>query len=199
MCRRNKKGDQDEISVSKSPCRIYRWSARRCLQVHHSARHSKIGQQPDRGGYYFSTAGLQRAATPPAETVRAIRAIEVGDPAEGQKRRFSGVAQAADTSSISFEVPGNVLTVNVEVGENITKGQVLAVLDDRTFRMNVAATQAVAGRAEVKRNHARNEVENADGERVAFSAGDFVTFPKDLDCAWNVKKAVRKHYRFIPS
>lgn len=42
-------------------------------------------------------------------------------------------------------------------------------------------------------------VETANGERVAFGAGDFVTFPKDLDCVWNVKNAVRKHYRLKPS
>ena len=39
-------------------------------------------------------------------------------------------------------------------------------------------------------------VETADGERVQFGAGDFVTFPKDLDCVWDIKRAVRKHYRF---
>ena len=39
-------------------------------------------------------------------------------------------------------------------------------------------------------------VETPDGERVAFGAGDFVTFPKDLSCVWDVRKPVRKHYRF---
>ena len=31
---------------------------------------------------------------------------------------------------------------------------------------------------------------------VHFGKGDLVTFPKGLSCTWNVKKAVRKHYRF---
>lgn len=31
---------------------------------------------------------------------------------------------------------------------------------------------------------------------VSFGAGDLVTFPKGLDCTWEIKKAVRKHYRF---
>jgi uncharacterized cupin superfamily protein len=39
-------------------------------------------------------------------------------------------------------------------------------------------------------------VETKDGKRVSFGKGDFVTFPKGLDCTWNVKKAVRKHYNF---
>lgn len=40
------------------------------------------------------------------------------------------------------------------------------------------------------------EVETADGEKVQFSKGDFVTFPKGLACVWDVKKAVKKHYNF---
>tara|TARA_B100000315_G_C14097526_1_gene372141 strand:+ start:41 stop:307 length:267 start_codon:yes stop_codon:yes gene_type:complete len=36
----------------------------------------------------------------------------------------------------------------------------------------------------------------SDYETVRFSAGDFVVFPKDLKCRWNVAKPVRKHYHF---
>jgi len=37
-------------------------------------------------------------------------------------------------------------------------------------------------------------VETPDGKSVNFGKGDFVTFPKGLSCAWNVKKPVKKHY-----
>ena len=33
-------------------------------------------------------------------------------------------------------------------------------------------------------------------EEVSIKPGDFVTFPKGLDCEWTVKKPVRKHYSF---
>jgi hypothetical protein len=33
-------------------------------------------------------------------------------------------------------------------------------------------------------------------QEVAIGPGDFVTFPKGLDCTWIVAKAVRKHYSF---
>ncbi len=32
--------------------------------------------------------------------------------------------------------------------------------------------------------------------KVRFGVGDLVTFPEGLSCTWNVRKAVRKHYRF---
>ena len=36
----------------------------------------------------------------------------------------------------------------------------------------------------------------AEGETVTFGAGDFVTFPSGMDCVWDIKKGVRKHYNF---
>jgi uncharacterized cupin superfamily protein len=34
------------------------------------------------------------------------------------------------------------------------------------------------------------------GEPVEMGKGDLVTFPAGLSCTWNIKKDVRKHYRF---
>jgi len=39
-------------------------------------------------------------------------------------------------------------------------------------------------------------VETDNGEKVEFGKGDFVTFPKDLSCVWDIKEPVRKHYNF---
>lgn len=39
-------------------------------------------------------------------------------------------------------------------------------------------------------------VTTADGEEVTVAAGDLVTFPKGLKCRWDVRRPVRKHYRF---
>lgn len=39
-------------------------------------------------------------------------------------------------------------------------------------------------------------VETADGKKVKFGKGDFVTFPKGLACTWIVEKPVRKYYKF---
>ncbi|MBF0435157.1 MAG: cupin domain-containing protein [Magnetococcales bacterium] len=34
------------------------------------------------------------------------------------------------------------------------------------------------------------------GQPVHFGKGDLVTFPAGLSCTWEIKKPVRKHYRF---
>jgi uncharacterized cupin superfamily protein len=33
-------------------------------------------------------------------------------------------------------------------------------------------------------------------ESVTIKAGDFVTFPKDLECVWDIQSAIKKHYSF---
>ena len=33
-------------------------------------------------------------------------------------------------------------------------------------------------------------------EEIEIKAGDFVTFPKDLDCTWEVNETIRKVYKF---
>ncbi len=34
------------------------------------------------------------------------------------------------------------------------------------------------------------------GEPVEIKRGDLVTFPKGMKCRWNIRKDVRKHYKF---
>ena len=41
------------------------------------------------------------------------------------------------------------------------------------------------------------EVTVTDGtDSVSFGPGDLVIFPEDLECTWQVKKPVTKHYNF---
>jgi multidrug efflux pump subunit AcrA (membrane-fusion protein) len=90
----------------------------------------------------LTVAACREAPPPPPERIRAIKAITVSEQAAGKLRQFSGVVEAADSSSISFEVAGNVREVRVDVGDRINKGQVLAVLDKRTYNLNVKAAEA---------------------------------------------------------
>ena len=35
-----------------------------------------------------------------------------------------------------------------------------------------------------------------DNGTINFQAGDFVVFPKGLNCVWKITKAIKKHYKF---
>ena len=90
----------------------------------------------------FSIAACREEPPPPPKPIRAIKTITVSEQAAGRLRDFSGVAEAADSSSISFEVSGNVQEVRVDVGDRITKGQVLATLDPEPYELTVDEIKA---------------------------------------------------------
>ena len=39
-------------------------------------------------------------------------------------------------------------------------------------------------------------IDSSTGEKLEFQKGDLVQFPKGLSCNWNVKKPIRKYYKF---
>lgn len=40
------------------------------------------------------------------------------------------------------------------------------------------------------------EVTGKNRKSVSFGAGDLVVFPKGLECVWEIKDPIRKHYKF---
>ena len=88
-------------------------------------------------------------APPPKESVRAVRTVVVAEPANGRARRFSGLVEAANVTRISFEVSGSVRELRVGVGERIVEGQIVAVMDDSRYRLNVESARAAVRGAEV--------------------------------------------------
>ena len=91
------------------------------------------------------------------DTVRAIKTFTVTEAASGQVRKFSGIVQATDSSTLSFQVPGNVREIRVQVGDHIAKDQVLAVLDEQPYRLDIQAVEADLGKARAELEHARTE------------------------------------------
>ena len=96
------------------------------------------------------------------EQVRAIKTVTVSERASGQLRKFSGVVEAVDTSALSFEISGNVKALRAEVGDKITKGQVIAVMDEKTFRLNVESAEAGLGRAKADQAEQKTQFERQD-------------------------------------
>lgn len=96
------------------------------------------------------------------EHVRAIKTITVAERASGQLRKFSGLVEAVNTSALSFEVSGNVKELKVDVGDKITKGAVIAVMDERIFKLNVESAQADLGRTKAILAENKNEFDRQD-------------------------------------
>ncbi|MBT3256892.1 MAG: efflux RND transporter periplasmic adaptor subunit [Deltaproteobacteria bacterium] len=95
----------------------------------------------------------------PIERIRAIKTITVAEKSSGPVRKFSGVVEAVDSSILAFEVPGNVKEVRVKVGDRVEKGQTIAVLNERTFLLDLQAAEAAVGRAKVQLADKKNDLD----------------------------------------
>jgi len=119
------------------------------------------------------------------EVVRAIKTITVSEQAAEQIRKFSGVVAAVDSSGLSFQVAGQVETVEVDIGDHVTKGQVLAALDPEPYQLDVDAGQAELVKA---RANVTNTKAEYDRQKRVFEQG--AGAKSDLDAAeYNYKAA----------
>ncbi len=81
------------------------------------------------------------------QRIRSVKTLVISDMASAQVRKFPGTIEAVDSSRISFEVDGIIAAINVDVGTQFKKGEVLAVLDKKPFELDVESAKATLSRA----------------------------------------------------
>ncbi len=91
--------------------------------------------------------GCEQETPVPSERIRAVKTMVVADLASDQQRKFPGTIEPVDSSQLSFEVDGVVSAVNVDIGDKFKKGDVLAYLDNQSFRLGVTSAGAALSRA----------------------------------------------------
>jgi membrane fusion protein (multidrug efflux system) len=81
---------------------------------------------------------------------------------------IQGKVDGDEDVNLSPEMPGNVMTVNVHPGDHVTKGQVLATIDDRTLRQNLDAMKAQHEMATIMYNKQKNLWDQKIGSEVQY-------------------------------
>lgn len=105
--------------------------------------------------------GLLAACTPPEDSRVQREAPRVVDtarvlPAAGFSRaNFSGRVVAAERTSLSFEIPGEIRQVVVDVGDSFESGDSLAVLEDTRYQLVHDRAVAAEREAEARLVEAR--------------------------------------------
>ena len=77
-----------------------------------------------------------------AEVVRGLKTHLVEERQDVTTRRYPGVLQPAEITTLSFEVGGQLTVVDLTIGQAIAQDQVLAELDPRSLRLQVDLAQA---------------------------------------------------------
>lgn len=132
----------------------------------------------------FALAGC--GAEDPVETPRPVLVARAtsGGPAGGTA--YAGEVRAREESPLAFRVGGKLVRRNVDVGDHVREGQVLAVLDPGDLAAQAAAAQAQLAAAEAELARA-----SGDRQRYAALAEDQLVSRSALDAQTAAAKAAQ--------
>lgn len=136
--------------------------------------------------WLWPKAKVEQAAD---DVVRPVRSMVVTDTVKIPELRFPGKVRAGTTRDLVFEVPGRLIDFNLDNGQEVKKGAVLAKLDARDYEADVKKAEAVYERAKLtlKRMQDASTKGGVSKEEVSKAESDAKTSEAQLDIA---KKAL---------
>lgn len=99
-------------------------------------------------------AGCSRQAPAP-DPVRAVRTVTVGQQSAGSSVDYAGEVRARSESRLSFRVAGKMVARQVDLGDTVKAGQLLASLDPQDLRLGQQAASSGLDAARVNADQAR--------------------------------------------
>lgn len=100
--------------------------------------------------------------------IRGLKTILIQDIEQSVVRRYPSVLQPSSISTVSFEVAGRLQEVNLDVGQRIEKGEVLAEIDTRSLELQVESAEAALEEAQ---SLAKNAAEDAQRKADLLKKG----------------------------
>lgn len=97
--------------------------------------------------------------------VRGLKTIVIAETEQTTIRRYPSVLQPGSISPLSFEVAGRLQEINLDVGQRVQKGAVIATIDTRSLEIQVETAEAALKEAKTL---ARNAAEDAERKAVLF-------------------------------
>lgn len=92
---------------------------------------------------------------PAPEPVRAVRVLEVSTGDAGGRIDYAAEIRARTETRLSFRVPGKLVQRNVEPGDRVRAGQVLARLDPQDLRLGQDSARAALSAAQASLEQAQ--------------------------------------------
>ncbi len=98
-------------------------------------------------------AGCSSEEPPKKEIIRPVKAMVVGSVVDLAGQGFPATTKATQQSDISFRVGGPLIKTNVVEGAKVTKGELIAEIDPRDYRIAEQSAKAryVQAKAEAER------------------------------------------------
>lgn len=91
-------------------------------------------------------------AAPAEEPVRSVKVVTIGEGTRQGGVEFSGEVLARVESRLGFRVGGKIIRRQVELGQRVKAGQVLAQLDPQDYKLSESAARAALAAAATNRD-----------------------------------------------
>jgi RND family efflux transporter MFP subunit len=101
-------------------------------------------------------SACQRAVEPPAAEVRPVRAMTIEKRLAGDTVALTGTVQAQTEINLSFRIDGRMLERNLNIGDTVKPGQIVARLDSQNEESSLLAARAQLAAARAQLSEARN-------------------------------------------
>ena len=89
--------------------------------------------------------------------VRGLKSCLVDDSEQTTVRRYPSVLQPASTTGLSFEISGRLKQVTLNVGQQVSQGDVIAEIDPTSLEIQVENARAAVRQAEVALRNAEED------------------------------------------
>ncbi|MCG8616961.1 MAG: efflux RND transporter periplasmic adaptor subunit [Desulfobacterales bacterium] len=121
-------------------------------------------------GLVLTAACEKKEEAPPAEVVRPVKVMTVTPTGAGAVMTYPGKTRANRRVDLSFKVPGPLVELPVEEGQQVKKGTLIARILPRDFKIALDQAKAQAVNAErqydrYKELYVRRQVSKADFDR----------------------------------
>lgn len=113
----------------------------------------------------LSACGGGEDMTTTAPVKRPVEYSVVQSYAPSARAVYVGRLQNAQTSTLSFEVPGTIATLRVDLGDDFKAGETLATLDTRNFDLDIDRREAAIVQAQAELTDAEQDFARKDALR----------------------------------
>src|SRR5450631_38780 len=109
------------------------------------------------------------------QPVRGLRVYKVSETADNRVRRFPSILQPADVSLLSFEITGQLKAINLQAGQKVQLGDLLAETDPRSLQAQVEQASAGVQQADAQAENAESDFQRKE-ELIKKGATTQATF-----------------------
>lgn len=100
--------------------------------------------------------------------VRPVKTLTLGSPNALEKHTFPAVVDAFKKADLSFRVAGKVTKINIKEGDDVKKGDTLAILDESDFEIARSSAKADFTRSKADFDRAKKLVDKGHVSRTDF-------------------------------